>query len=37
MSQTSISDDTKYLFKRDKVWWVKLAVPRPLRGDLGYD
>jgi 2-oxoglutarate ferredoxin oxidoreductase subunit alpha len=25
------------LFKRDKTWWVKLAVPRPLRGVLGYD
>ncbi|MGB5689991.1 MAG: 2-oxoacid:acceptor oxidoreductase subunit alpha [Woeseiaceae bacterium] len=37
MSQTQISDDTKYLFKRDKVWWVKLAVPRPLRDALGYD
>jgi len=37
MSQSQISGDTKYLFKRDKVWWVKLAVPRPLRGELGYD
>ena len=37
MSRTQISEDTKYLFKRDKVWWVKLAVPRPLRGALGYD
>ncbi|MDH3619571.1 MAG: 2-oxoacid:acceptor oxidoreductase subunit alpha [Gammaproteobacteria bacterium] len=37
MSTTQISGDTKYLFKRDKTWWVKLAVPRPLRGALGYD
>ena len=37
MSQTQSSDDTKYLFKRDKTWWVKLAVPRPLRSELGYD
>ena len=36
-SQSQISDDTKYLFKRDKTWWVKLAVPRPLRGELGFD
>ena len=35
MSRTQISDDTKYLFRRDKVWWVKLAVPRPLRDVLG--
>jgi len=37
MSHSEISDDTKYLFKRDKTWWVKLAVPRPLRSALGYD
>ena len=37
MSQSQISEDTKYLFKRDKTWWVKLAVPRPLRGELGFD
>jgi len=37
MSTSQISGDTKYLFKRDKTWWVKLAVPRPLRGTLGYD
>jgi 2-oxoglutarate ferredoxin oxidoreductase subunit alpha len=30
-------DDTRYLFKRDKTWWVKLAVPRQLRDALGYD
>jgi NAD(P)H-flavin reductase len=29
--------DTKYLFKRDHIWWVKIAVPRSLRGTLGYD
>ncbi|MGI9237303.1 MAG: DUF6538 domain-containing protein, partial [Woeseiaceae bacterium] len=37
MSNTQIAGDTKYLFKRDKTWWVKLSVPRPLRGALGYD
>ncbi len=37
MSGTQISEDTRYLFKRDKTWWVKLAVPRQLRGKLGYD
>ena len=37
MSGTQNSGDTKYLFKRDKTWWVKLAVPRQLRDDLGYD
>jgi 2-oxoglutarate ferredoxin oxidoreductase subunit alpha len=25
------------LFKRDKTWWVKVAVPRTLRDELGYD
>ncbi len=29
--------DTKYLFQRNQVWWVKLAVPRTLRDVLGYD
>ena len=29
--------DTKYLFKRNNVWWVKLAVPSALRSKLGYD
>ncbi len=29
--------DTKYLFKRDQIWWVKVAVPRPLRDSLGCD
>ena len=37
MSDTQITGDTKYLFRRDKTWWVKLAVPRPLRDTLGYD
>ncbi len=37
MPNTDISGDTRYLFKRDKTWWVKLAVPRPLRETLGYD
>ena len=29
--------DTRYLFKRYNTWWVKLAVPRTLRNELGYD
>ena len=29
--------DTKYLYKRNNVWWVKLAVPSALRSKLGYD
>ena len=29
--------DTRYLFKRYNTWWVKLAVPRTLRNQLGYD
>ena len=29
--------DTKYLFQRNKTWWVKVAVPRLLRDTLGYD
>ena len=37
MSDTQIESDTKYLFRRDKTWWVKLAVPRSLRDELGYD
>jgi len=31
------SDDTRYLFQRDQIWWIKVAVPRTLRGVLGYD
>ncbi len=37
MSKSQRSDDNRYLFKRDRTWWVKLAVPRPLRDTLGYD
>jgi 2-oxoglutarate ferredoxin oxidoreductase subunit alpha len=37
MAHQQTSEDTKYLFKRDKTWWVKLAVPKPLRDTLGYD
>ncbi|MCP4302895.1 MAG: 2-oxoacid:acceptor oxidoreductase subunit alpha [Gammaproteobacteria bacterium] len=37
MSNSEIAGDKKYLFKRDKTWWVKLSVPRPLRDALGYD
>jgi 2-oxoglutarate ferredoxin oxidoreductase subunit alpha len=37
MSGTQSPGDTRYLFKRDKTWWVKLAVPRKLRDVLGYD
>ncbi len=37
MSDVNATGDTKYLFRRDKTWWVKLAVPRPLRDRLGYD
>ena len=29
--------DKKYLFKRNNVWWVKLAVPLHLREELGFD
>ena len=29
--------DTKYLYKRNNVWWVKLAVPSALRSELGFD
>ena len=29
--------DTKYLFQRNKTWWVKVSVPRALRDALGYD
>jgi NAD(P)H-flavin reductase len=30
-------DDTKYLYQRNRTWWVKVAVPRTLRDALGYD
>ena len=29
--------DKKYLFKRNNVWWVKLAVPVYLRDKFGFD
>jgi len=29
--------DMKYLFRRNKTWWVKVAVPRTLRSELGFD
>ena len=31
------SMDTRYLFKRYNTWWVKVAVPKNLRDELGYD
>ena len=37
MSKTETTVDTKYLFKRNDTWWVKVAVPRSLRKILGYD
>jgi len=37
MSDTHVEGDTRYLFKRDRTWWVKVAVPRTLREELGYD
>ena len=37
MSDSHVQGDTRYLFKRDKTWWVKVAVPRTLRDVLGYD
>ena len=30
-------DDTRYLYHRNRTWWVKIAVPRTLRDVLGYD
>ena len=30
-------DDTRYLYHRNRTWWVKIAVPRTLRSELGYD
>jgi NAD(P)H-flavin reductase len=30
-------EDTRYLFQRNRIWWVKVAVPRTLRDKLGYD
>ncbi len=37
MTKAENTGDTKYLFKRDETWWVKVAVPRTLRMKLGYD
>jgi len=37
MAKAEIAGDTKYLFKRNETWWVKVAVPRTLRKLLGYD
>ena len=37
MTEPQVENDTRYLFKRDKTWWVKVAVPRTLRDVLGYD
>ncbi|MCP5091418.1 MAG: 2-oxoacid:acceptor oxidoreductase subunit alpha [Gammaproteobacteria bacterium] len=37
MSNSQLAGDKKYLFKRDNIWWVKVAVPRSLRDVLGYD
>jgi 2-oxoglutarate ferredoxin oxidoreductase subunit alpha len=37
MSGSHVEGDTRYLFKRDKTWWVKVAVPRTLRDELGFD
>ncbi len=30
-------EDSRYLFQRNRTWWVKIAVPRALRDALGYD
>ncbi|NIL93313.1 MAG: 2-oxoacid:acceptor oxidoreductase subunit alpha [Woeseiaceae bacterium] len=37
MQKSASAVDTKYLFKRNNTWWVKVAVPRSLRKALGYD
>jgi hypothetical protein len=37
MTKTETAVDTKYLFKRNNTWWVKVSVPRSLRKTLGYD
>ena len=29
--------DKKYLFKRNSIWWVKVAVPKKFRSEFGYD
>ena len=30
-------EDKKYLFKRNNTWWVKVAVPKSLRNEFGFD
>lgn len=30
-------EDTRYLFRRNRTWWVKVSVPKVLRDELGYD
>ena len=30
-------NDTRYLFQRNGIWWVKIAVPCGQRDALGYD
>jgi 2-oxoglutarate ferredoxin oxidoreductase subunit alpha len=37
MTEAETAGDTRYLFKRNETWWVKVAVPRTLRKLLGYD
>jgi 2-oxoglutarate ferredoxin oxidoreductase subunit alpha len=37
MTKAQTAGDTRYLFKRNETWWVKVAVPRTLRKILGYD
>ena len=37
MTHSQVTGANRYLFKRNNIWWVKLAVPRQLRGVLGYD
>ncbi len=36
VEQETMSDN-RYLFKRGQTWWVKVAVPRSLRQELGFD
>jgi 2-oxoglutarate ferredoxin oxidoreductase subunit alpha len=37
MTLSQSTGDNRYLFKRDNTWWVRLDVPRQLRGVLGDD
>ena len=30
-------EDKKYLYKRNNIWWVKVAVPKSQRDKFGYD